>query len=115
MVETIEKKKRRLAKELGIVVLSRGKKPAAYKGEDGKYMIENTSITSKIVGDKGLAKVRRLSGMEDIVVIRWDDQSGRYGICRDENAFEGRIVEFIALYGENSSTAKEEGEPPTEK
>ena len=101
-MERIEDKKQRLANLYGIKNLSKGKHVPPLKRKDGTYANQRGTVSAPFVGDIALGKVIRISGLEDIVVLRWNTAEKHYNVIADDNAMDGNIVGFTLLYGEDS-------------
>ena len=100
-MELIEDKKQRLAKLVGISKLSKGKKIVPQKQKDGTYKLSKNVVTAPYVGPLALGKVLRISGLTDIVALRWNEGCGCYDVTMDENCTDGTIIEFLLIYGKD--------------
>lgn len=103
----LENKLIRLAPEIDATSLSKGHKPyLPIKDDSGKYQ-----TSWRYFGVKVLARITRSNGEDDIVVCRWDKLNKRYAVVHDENAFEGRVIEFNLIYKNGKEdNIKSEGE-----
>ena len=84
-----------LFKELKVDKDLRRRKPIQVESidRDGNY-----SVTKQVnIGERIVAIVKRYNGDMDCVVARWDADSNAYGVERDDNVMDGRIMVF--LYG----------------
>lgn len=101
-MERIEDKKQRLAALYGIKNLSKGKHVPPLKRKDGTYANQRGTVSNPYVGEIALGKVIRISGVEDVVPLRWNGELKHYDVIADDNAIDGNIVGFSLLYGEDS-------------
>ncbi len=101
-MERIEDKKQRLAALYGIKNLSKGKHVPPLKRKDGTYANQRGTVSAPFVGDIALGKIIRISGLEDVVPLRWNKELQHYDVIADDNAIDGNIVGFSLLYGEDS-------------